>query len=496
MHVKQAGYIITVIGLFGLTFSLGAVISELDSGSVHAGQLLGVGISVIISLIGVVLIIADRSARFDLNELKQSFLVFVSDVPVGYWIITGFLITYFLFFVFPMFLNSSNRFQYFSEYIPAGNPIGMDIRSIHSLVRDWLVLGQYHYSDGGVWYPPFYNIFFAPLALLGEHLAYLAITFVNILSYLFLVLVIPKIIVRPKDHSLLLLFFATGLISYGFQFELERGQYNVMVFLFCLLAVYIFHYHEKFRYFAYLLFTLAVQLKIYPAIFVVLFIKDWRDWKNNLKRLISLGLINFAALFILGYKVFIDFVRVVMFRSFGQPMDWIGNHSIKSFVNFLGYNKFSLLNGGGLLWVQEHTFALEMLLLIYFMLCFLTIIGVAYWRRENGLNTYLLLACTIGMLIIPSVSHDYKLALLAAPMSIALGDLALPTQTFNKMFSYFLVLVTSIAYSATLYPYKYRPGLIANSAPLLFVILTGITLLYLLKPIVNQASVIPPELKS
>src|SRR5258706_11079986 len=137
-----------------------------------------------------------------------------------------------------------------------------------------------------------------------------------------------------------------------------------------------------------------------------------------------------------------------MFRSFGKPMDWVGNHSIKSFVNFLGYNKFSLLNGDRLLWVQERTFAFEMLLLIYFMLCFLTIIGVAYWRRENGLNTYLLLACTIGMLIIPSVSHDYKLALLAAPMSIALGDLALPTQTFNKMFSYFLVLVTSIAYSA------------------------------------------------
>src|SRR5258706_508698 len=148
MRVKQIGYLIIIIGLFGLTFSLGAVISELDSGGVHASQLLEVGISVIISLIGAVLIIAARSARFDWNELKQSFLVFVSDMPIGYWIITGFLITYFLFFVFPMFWNSSNRLQYFSEYIPAGNPIGMDIRSIHSLVRDWLILRQYHYTDG------------------------------------------------------------------------------------------------------------------------------------------------------------------------------------------------------------------------------------------------------------------------------------------------------------------------------------------------------------
>jgi len=495
VHVKQAGYIIIAIGLLSLTFSVGAVISGLDSGVVHASQLLLVGIGVIVSLIGMVLIVADRNARFNLNKLKQRFSGFVSDLPVDYLIIAGFLVTYFLFFILPMFLNSSQQFQYFSDYIYVGTPIGMDIRSIRSLVRDWVVLGQYHYADGGVWYPPFYNVFFAPLALLGERLAYLAITFTTILSYLFLVLVIPKIIVRPKEHSLLLLFFATGLISYGFQFELERGQYNVMVLLFCLLAIYIFHYHATYRHFAYLLFTLAVQLKVYPAIFVVLFIKDWRDWKNNLKRLIGLGLINFAALFILGYKVFIDFVNAIMFRSFNEPMYWVGNHSIKSFVSFLGYNKFSLLKGDRFLWAQEHAFALEIFLLIYFMLCFLAIMGVAYWRRENGLNTYLLLACTIGTMVIPSVSHDYKLALLAAPMSIALGTLTLPTQTFNKLFSCILIFVAAMAYSATLYPYKYRPDLIANSAPLLFIILTAITLLYVLKPFPEKGSNTSPELK-
>ena len=100
MHVKQAGYIIIAIGLLSLTFSAGAVISGLDSGVVHASQLLLVGIGMVVSLIGVVLIVADRSVRFNLNKLKQMFSGFVSDLPVDYLIIAGFLVTYFLFFIF------------------------------------------------------------------------------------------------------------------------------------------------------------------------------------------------------------------------------------------------------------------------------------------------------------------------------------------------------------------------------------------------------------
>jgi hypothetical protein len=81
-------------------------------------------------------------------------------------------------------------------------------------------------------------------------------------------------------------------------------------------------------------------------------------------------------------------------------------------------------------------------------------------------------------MVIPSVSHDYKLAILAAPVSIAFGNLAVPQKMYKKILLFFLVFIAAFAYSATLYPFKYRPDFLANSLPLLFVILTAFTIAY------------------
>ncbi len=39
----------------------------------------------------------------------------------------------------------------------------------------------------------------------------------------------------------LLVVFATGLISYGLQFELERGQFNVIAVSLAYLAIWMYH---------------------------------------------------------------------------------------------------------------------------------------------------------------------------------------------------------------------------------------------------------------
>ena len=332
--------------------------------------------------------------------------------------------------------------------------------------------------------------------MLDSHQAYFIITIITILCYIFLVLAVPKLVTPSISNSPILLFFVTGIISYGFQFELERGQYNVIVFLFCMLAIYIFHFHHEFRVFAYLLLTLAIQLKIYPVIFSLLFVKDWRDWRNNVRRMIGLGALNIAALFMLGYSVFVDFVGAIMSRSLGGSIRWIGNHSIQAFISFLSYNRRTPLDESAALWAQEHASLLAISLLLYFLVCFLSLIGIAYWRREKGLNANILMGCTIGAMVIPSVSHDYKLALLAAPMAIFFGNVVLQSQLYKKMLSYFLILAASVSYSATLYSFMYRPDYIANSMPLLFVILTVVTLLYIMKPSLAKDSDDLHELKS
>ena len=84
----------------------------------------------------------------------------------------------------------------------------------------------------------------------------------------------------------------TGLFSYGFQFELKQGQWNLIAFLFSVAAIYLFHQKPKYRWAAYLLFSISVQLKLFPAIFVFTLIDDFTDWKNNAKRIIGLEYSN------------------------------------------------------------------------------------------------------------------------------------------------------------------------------------------------------------
>ncbi len=65
---------------------------------------------------------------------------------------------------------------------------------------------------------------------------------------------------------------------------------ELIAFSLCVAAICIFHRKPKYRWFAYLLFSISVQLKLYPAIFVFTLIEDFTDWKNNIKRIVGLGI--------------------------------------------------------------------------------------------------------------------------------------------------------------------------------------------------------------
>ena len=128
-----------------------------------------------------------------------------------------------------------------------------------------------------------------------------------------------------------MLIFITGLTSYGFQFELERGQFNVIAMALCFSAIFLFHRKPKLSWLAYILFTIAIQLKLYPAIYILFFVRDWKDILANLRRFLCLGIVNIALLFILGWGVFLDFLNSLRGTAIDQ-MIWVGNLSIRSFT--------------------------------------------------------------------------------------------------------------------------------------------------------------------
>ena len=347
-----------------------------------------------------------------------------------------------------------------------------------SVVTPWVQMRESPYPD--LFYPPLTFIVFAPFTLINYPETYVLITFLTIFSFCSLALLAAFLIFSRADYSLVVLFFITGLLSYGFQFELERGQFNVITFFLCALAIYIFHRHYRFRYLAYVLFSVAIHIKLYPAIFILMFVRDWHDWKGNIRRWLGLGVFNFFLLFTLGYREFLGFIDTVMVQILTPSWAWNGNHSLQAFVfNFLR-DGYGLVSQETLFVLQENEGSIKLILLIVILGCIMAAVVHAYRLNEKGFNPYLFGICTLGALIIPT-SNDYTLPILAAPLAVFFSSLP-PIHGFRmKWLSILFILISSLAYGSILYPFKYKPYFMNNSFLPLFIILLAATFLYYLR---------------
>ncbi len=445
-----------------------------DSG-IGAAQLLGIQIGVAIISLGLGLMTVRWKPEFSLKQIR---IKKIFDLPIPFWILFTFLVTYVLFFLFPVFY-SKNQIHYLTKYIPDAfiTHIGFDIEAIVSRIENWLRTNQSPYFDGFIAYPPLTIAIFASFSILGFPAYFKLIVGITVLSYLTAALILPLYLIPKQNRTLLMLFFVTGLFSYGLQFEQERGQFNLIAFAFCLIAIYIFHFHHKFRFFAYLFFTLSIQLKVYPVFFVVMFINDWRDWRNIIKRFLGLGLLNLSLLFILGRKLFLDFMSAITSYQLLESSRY-ENLSIKGFVYHLLNNVFVTTDAN----LPALTGVTETIFWLVLGLCFLAVVGHAIFHKTRGLNPYLLLVCTIAALIIPSVSNDYKLSLLIAPAILVFCCLPGFNNPKKKISSTLLVILASLAYWTTLFPATVKPEFLGRNFPALIIILISVTVLNFLAP--------------
>ena len=388
--------------------------------------------------------------------------------PLLMWVLLGFSVSYLLFFVYPVFFSA--QVMQFFRYVPIIDPIGIDLAQMLSYSESWFVAKQTPYIGYNL-YPPLASALFTPLLIVEYSWAYKIVTVVNVFCYVMMTLVSPLYISKKRRVSaLLMLIFITGLFSYGFQFELERGQFNVIAVFICFLSIWIYHYQNRYCYLAYVLFTISVQLKVFPLVFVVMFISDWQDWGNNIKRILALVTGNFALFFVLGLDVFVGFTKAIIAQTV-NPYIWVGNHSVRSFVS---------QNGSA--WLNEYSGLVQLALLVVIAVCIFLVMLQAYRQKHRDLNPFLLLACTVGALLIPSVSHDYKLSILAAPVAIFFSN-----NKFWKRYDGSYLLITSIvlslifsaAYSSTLFSFTNKPPIVANNFPALFTILLTVTFLSL-----------------
>lgn len=373
------------------------------------------------------------------------------SIPLWALVCGSLLLTYLLFFVPPIFLNRAHT-MLFPRYVPSMEPIGADLRQTISFSKEWMQKGTL--VSG---YPPCGVMMFCPLALLPFQIAYELITVASILAFLSVMLGLVWISSKKPDTTVLILLTFAGLYSYGLQFEIERGQFNVFAMACCGWAVYLFHRGagRSSRAACYALFTASIQMKLYPAIFVFTLTRDAREWKQNVIRWISLGAFNVALLFVLGSQVFRNFLLAI--RHEFAELNWVGNHSIHGWVLHLQTTSLK-------------PFAHPLGLISGFVLaaCLLFVLVRAHGRNDRSSFKNLVLMCALATLLIPKYSHDYKLPILSmAFASYLAGTEPVGIGHFKGRIRACLLFAMSTLHALTLYSCVLKPSPLKNNAPVL-----------------------------
>ena len=176
----------------------------------------------------------------------------------------------------------------------------------------------------------------------------------------------------------------------------------------------------------------------------------------------------------LGLDRFIEMVQVLVRYSGGRGV-WVGNHSIQSFANLLAGS----VPGQKAAWsgLLGDAWSVQVLVLAIVLTSFLVVLLASISRNRAGVDGALLLACTVLALVLPSVSHDYTLALLPGPMAIYLGQLGIDPDPKRQAVTNLLIFVLSLAYSSTLFSYVYKPVWLGNNLPMLVIILVTVAVM-------------------
>ena len=369
----------------------------------------------------------------------------------------------------------------FPRYVRVIDPIGNDLRFMLSYANSWYVLQDTPYVGYNL-YPPLATVLFVPLLGLPFYLSFKIISVLSLVLLILTIVKIPNTLGKGLSGNVVqLLFLTTALFSYGFHFELERGQFNVIAVSLCIIAIWLFHYKSKYRVAAYLLFTLSVQLKVYPLICIILLVHDWKAYKTNVQRILALSAVNFTLLFILGPGVFGHFIRAIQSQIM-SPYVWVGNHSIHSFVAMAAQTSLER----GYFWPFGYEKWIQIGLMIIVALCFIAIVWQVIRQNKKGIDPYLLAASLLVALTIPSVSHDYTLPILASPMAFlfyreCIAEARGFSSNLQNLLYRALLFLLSFFYFSTLFSFTNKPALLKNNCPALIIMLIVITGLSILK---------------
>ena len=338
-----------------------------------------------------------------------------SDVHDSCWLLflalTSYILCFgFLYLRFTYFKHSENNIfpHDIMNVLPISNDLYQCVVMMPSILKTKVISGMI--------YSPFSLVFYNQLSGVDFNTLRLIVVILTLLSSLFIVFILSRQLAQDITYKPVgILLFILSLNSYGFKFELERGQVNVIILCITLVSILCARSTSLLIYIlSLILFTFAVQMKIWPLIFVFCFVDFNISITKNLFRLISIIFINSLLLLCLGYQFMMQYIAKLISFTYSTDNIWIANMSINSFLT--QYKKGLYIFRDPLreiaLPIQNNfPFLYIDILKIIFTICFFGVIVLALLRRIRGSDIHIIYLCGLGSLVFPTTSYDYKLVI-------------------------------------------------------------------------------------
>lgn len=301
--------------------------------------------------------------------------------------------------------------------VPLMTPHGVDYNAVYEYGVA-LRKGLQNYLDIPNIYTPFVTVALLPLTLLTAVSAYRLFTII-ILTSLFASLFFSlreKWSASARLQVALLAFTGVCILfqTYPINFSLERGNSDIIAAAF--MAGSLFYVTRNRLLLSVVFLTVATQFKVYPVI-LFLFLFTRFGWKSVLHFTIA----NLLCLLIIGPSGAGKFIAS-LYQFASAPYLWVGNHSWHSFLHFLRLDGLIELEteeiarsvGYSLFLLSFGFLALRYFIQNYRCSKFLTS-GVQCF---SGSEVGLIGICFCLMSLLPSVGHDYKLAIHVVPLAL------------------------------------------------------------------------------
>lgn len=334
----------------------------------------------------------------NINNIKNNKVHLISSI-----IISGFILSIFFHYIFGSYLNSGYPYNTFL-FEPKWH--FNDFFTIYdSIVCD------HEYANP---YFPFANVLIYIISFFNNYFVFISmmLIFFIVLSYQNYHYIVNKIENKFYKFQTFIIF---TFISYPVLYTVDRGNIEVLLYVFLFFFFY-YYYEQKSTISSILFLSLAISMKLYPAVLIILLVSD-KKYKEALYTILTSFIIVILSYWFLGY--------VVYNQTLAETI--IGHHDVLKYFSFTCLNYANGLHHNHTLWVLVEILSgfknLSNLTNIYLIFAIVIFAYISYYVISiENIKWKKVALLIISMIIFPYTSYDYTLIHLYFPITMFINS--------------------------------------------------------------------------